>query len=143
MREYRLKTKDQYEEALCISSKPSTEEKDSGKHDHALTSHERSHKDLVREDESEKLQAQREESPTKHRRGKQKIESQYSIREKMREIRKNPNVVETSPYAFIDPCPASMRHLSVREFSASEISWKMMTAFRPMDNKDEDIFSRF
>ena len=67
MREYRLKTKEHYEEALYISCKPSTEEKDNGKNDHALKSHERSHKELVRQDESEKLQTHKEESPTKHR----------------------------------------------------------------------------
>ena len=70
------------------------------------------------------------------------MESQFSIREKITSIMKNQAFVETTPYAFVDPFPTSMRHLTVREFSSSEINWKMMAAFRPMDKTDESIFSR-
>ena len=111
---------------FILPSNDPLEEKDNGQNDHALTSHERSHKELAREDDSEKE--------------KQGIES--SIREKIISIKKNPALNEATPYAFIDPCPTSMRHLSVREFSSSEINWKMMTAFRPMEKTDESIFSR-
>ena len=125
---------------FILPSNDPLEEKDNGKNDHTLTSHERSHKELTREDESEKVQISGEESSIRHRKVKQGME--YSIREKIISIKKDPALFETTHYAFIDPCPTSMRHLTVREFSSSEINWKVMTAFRPMDKTDESIFSR-
>ena len=136
MRDYRLKKKGQYEDAFCIQKYTGhikynylclyylvpLEEKDNGKNDHTLTSHERSHKELTREDESEKVQISGEESSIRHRKVKQGME--YSIREKIISIKKDPALFETTPYAFIDPCPTSMRHLTVREFSSSEINCK-------------------
>ena len=50
--------------------------------------------------------------------------------------------VEDEEYQFLEPCPASMMHLNLTELAASDISWKMMTAFRPEEIKDENVFSR-
>ena len=50
--------------------------------------------------------------------------------------------VKHEDYQFLEPCPASMMHLNLTELAASDISWKMMTAFRPEQVKDENVFSR-
>ena len=127
---------------FILPSNDHLEEKDNGKNDHTLTSHERSHKELAREYEW-KSSNSRWGVIWKLRKGKQGMESKRSIRENFFSLKKNPVLVETTPCAFIDPCPTSVCHLTVREFSSSEINWKMMTAFRPMDKTDESIFSRF
>ena len=82
------------------------------------------------------------DSSVKQRKAKRVVESHHSVREKVDNLKKSLMLVESPPYAFLDPCPTSMRHMTVREFSASEISWKMMTPYRPLDKNDENIFSR-
>ena len=56
--------------------------------------------------------------------------------------RRDPVRVEDEDYQFLEPCPTSMMHLNLTELAASDISWKMMTAFRPEQIKDENVFSR-
>ena len=57
-------------------------------------------------------------------------------------LRRDPVRVKHEDYQFLEPCPASMMHLNLTELAASDISWKMMTAFRPEQVKDENVFSR-
>ena len=87
---------------FILPSNDPLEEKDNGKNDHTLTSHERSHKELTREDESEKVQISGEESSIRHRKVKQGME--YSIREKIISIKKDPSLVLTTQILVQQVC---------------------------------------
>ena len=44
---------------------------------------------------------------------------------------------------FRDACPVSMAHLDLGSLATNNISWKMMTPFRPESDRDENVFSRW
>lgn len=56
--------------------------------------------------------------------------------------RKSSLYVDNQEFDFLDPCPSSMRHLNIGELATNDISWRMMTPFRPEDARDENVFSR-
>ena len=96
--------------------------------DLTLTSHERSHKEVK---EESTMEISLHVSSKTARKEKSGMESQFSIREKINSVKKNHIIVEQAPFEFHNPCPKTMQHLSIKELSSNDISWKMMTSFRP------------
>lgn len=45
-------------------------------------------------------------------------------------------------FPYLDPVPSSMLHADIRELSAVDIDWKMLTLDRPETLLDINIFSR-
>ena len=109
-----------------------------------MTSHERSHKEVIGKVKDEKKEEKKGAEPqVKHKKEKTGMDTQLSIRAKMNSLKKHPILVEPNGFGFPNPCPESMRHLSIGDLASSDISWKMMTSFRPENKIDEYVFSRF
>lgn len=43
---------------------------------------------------------------------------------------------------FLDPMPPSMQEVRMGDLLAVDIHWKMLTDFRPINQKEEDYFNR-
>ena len=132
------------------------------------TSHERSHKTTINDSNfAVRTKNSLSNAPNILNKNKKKVKSSkekslgdhFKFKLKMLQLRWNNNIiqlcaiisallrrssvrVEAEEYHFLEPCPPSMMHLHLTDLATSDISWKMMTAFRPEQVKDENVFSR-